>query len=278
MKTMKINIILIALLFIATTFTSCTGVDAGHEAAIIHYGGQTDTTRTLPEGLHWGLSYLWTGTHAYEVREQTITVDLSVNDKNDMLTPVTVTVYYMPQKGKVNLLHKHFGPNYVDNKLQPVLVSSLAKVVPQYSATELNKSKRSEAENLLSSTIVQETQNMYINIARVQLGKVGIPAEVASLAEQTAVQEGRNALAAKKEEEQIQLAKARVAEAQGNYDAGVLEAKTRDLLSAPKMLELQRIENERIMWEGYKAHGKSPFGEHNIFGGDKMPSLLLNRN
>lgn len=59
--------------------------------------------------------------------------------------------------------------------------------------------------------------------------------------------------------------------------AAVLKAQAKDLLSQPKMIELQRVENERIMWEGYKAHGKSPFGEHNIFGGDKMPSLLLNK-
>lgn len=278
MKIKSLFFALVIMFFASCCLTSCIGVDSGHEAAIISYGGETDTTKTLQEGLHWGFHYLWTGIVEYEVREQTVSVELSVNDKNDMLTPVQVTVYFTPQKGKVNFLHKNFGVNYVENKLQPVLSSSLAKVVPQYSATDLNKTKRSEAEQLLSTTISQETHNMYINIARVQLGKVGIPKDVADLAEQTAVQEGKNILAAKKEEEQIQLAKALVAKAQGEYDASVLDAKTRDLLSAPKMLDLQRIENEKIMWEGYKAHGKSPFGENNIFGGDKMPSLLLNRN
>lgn len=104
-----------------------------------------------------------------------------------------------------------------------------------------------------------------------------IPNGISQLAEQTAVQIGRNELASKKEAEQVSLAKAKVAEAQGNYDAGILNAKTKDLLSQPKMLQLQQIENERIMWEGFKVHGKSPFGQNNIFG-NSNPNLLLNRN
>ena len=45
------------------------------------------------------------------------------------------------------------------------------------------------------------------------------------------------------------------------------------------MLEKQRIDNERIMWEGYAKTGKSPFGENNIFGGANgaNPMLMLQR-
>jgi len=32
------------------------------------------------------------------------------------------------------------------------------------------------------------------------------------------------------------------------------------------MLELKRLENEGLMWEGFKAHGKSPFGDNNMYG------------
>ena len=83
----------------------------------------------------------------------------------------------------------------------------------------------------------------------------------------------------RKDEEQVALAKAKVAAAQGDYDAGVLNAKTQDLLSQPKMLEKQRIDNERIMWTGYAKTGKSPFGENNIFGGssNSTPMLMLQR-
>ena len=43
---------------ILLTTLSCTNVDTGHEAAIVSYGGQTDMSKTLPEGIHWGLNYL----------------------------------------------------------------------------------------------------------------------------------------------------------------------------------------------------------------------------
>lgn len=268
---------LIVVLLIASFTISCTSVDSGHEGALISWGGETNMSKTLPEGMHWGFGYLWDDVVEYEIREQTSTLELTINDKNDMETPVEAIVYFKPMAGKVNHLHKEFGTNYIDTKLNPILRSSLAKIVPQYNATELNKSKRAEAEKLLTETMVGESQAMFVEIIRVQLGRVGIPTEVAKLAEQTAVQEGRNILAAKKEEEQIQLAKAKVAEAQGDKDAAVLKAQAKDLLSQPKMIELQRVENERIMWEGYKAHGKSPYGEHNLFGGDKMPSLFLTK-
>ncbi len=37
-------------------------------------------------------------------------------------------------------------------------------------------------------------------------------------------------------------------------------------MSQPKMLEMMKIENDRIMWEGFNKHGNSPFGNNNMFG------------
>lgn len=262
-------------LIMSSALTSCTSVDPGHEGVIISWGGETDMTKTLPEGLHWG--HVTDDIIEYEIREQTMEIGLTLFDKNDMQVPVTVTVYFNPQKEKTNYLHKEIGPNFIEVKLKPLVEGALAKVVPQYSAQDLNKNKREEAETKLKAILSKESAGLYVDIPRVQFKKVGIPDQVAKLAEETAVQLGRNELAAKKEEEQVQLAKARVAEAQGRYDAGVLDAKRRDLLSAPKMLELQKLENEKIMWEGYARTGKSPFGENNIFGTNQSPALLLQR-
>lgn len=273
-----INYLMLLAVTASLFITSCTTVDSGHQGVIVSWGGETDTTTTLDEGMHFGFRYITDDAIEYEVREQTVSVTSEINDKNDMVTPIEVTVYYAPIKTQVNKLHKEFGTGYAETKLTPILKASLAKIVPQYNATELNKTKRAEAEHLLSQTIVSESKTMFVDIKRVQLGKVGIPDQVAKLAEETAVQEGRNLLAAKREEEQIQLAKAKRAEAQGNYDAGVLNAKTKDLLSQPKMLELQKLENERIMWEGFAKTGKSPFGENNVYNGGTNPTtMLLNR-
>lgn len=275
-KLFKLGLLILTL---ATTTIACTTVETGHEAAIISYGGQTDMTETLPEGIHWGVGYLFNNTEEYVVREQTYNYEITLNDKNDMATPVSVVVYYQAQKGKVNKLHSLVGPDYKDEKLKAFIASVVGRIVPQYSAQEINKFKRAEVEQKITQLLDKEAQAIYVNIPRVNFTKVGIPGAVAQLAEETAVQLSRNELATKKEAEQTALAKAKVAEAQGNYDAGVLNAKTQDLLSQPKMLEKQRIDNERIMWEGYAKTGKSPFGENNIFGGtgNGNPMLMLQR-
>lgn len=271
---MKGKIFLVGIASFAM-LTSCTTVESGHEGVIISYGGETEMSKTFEEGFHWMNPF--NDVIEYEVREQTMEIAATLFDKNDMQVPVTVTVYFNPIKKQTNYLHKNIGPNYVEVKLKPLVEGALAKVVPQYSAQELNKIKREEGESKLKTILSKETVGLFVDIPRVQFKKVGIPNEVAKLAEQTAVQLGRNELAAKKEEEQIQLAKARVAEAQGKYDAGVLDAKRRDLLSAPKMLELQKLENERIMWEGYSKHGKSPWGENNWFGNGSAPNILVSK-
>ena len=275
------NLFKIGMLAIAMTLTAtaCTTVETGHEAAVVSYGGQTDMTQTLPEGIHWGLSYLFNDTVEYGVREQTYNYSVVLNDKNDMSTPVQLVIYYQAQKGKVNKIHSLVGPDYKDEKLKAFIASVIGRVIPQYSAQDINKFKRAEVEQKITQILAKEAQAIYVNIPRVNFTKVGIPAGVEQVATRIAVQLSNNQLAEKKEAEQVALAKAKVAAAQGDYDAGVLNAKTQDLLSQPKMLEKQRIDNERIMWEGYAKTGKSPFGENNIFGGSgkSTPMLMLQR-
>jgi regulator of protease activity HflC (stomatin/prohibitin superfamily) len=258
------KILVLALGFVM--LSSCTGVDSGFESPIISYGGETDMSQVLGEGMHYGMNYLWDDTPQYEIREQTMTIEDTYFDNNDMQTPVTVVIYFNPVKGKTNFLHKNVGPDYSHTKLDPIARGALAKVIPHYTAQDLNKNKRDEAEIKLKAILAKEANTIYVNIARVQFTKVGIPAAVAKLATETAVQLGRNELASKKEAEQVALAKAKVATAQGNYDAGILNAKTKDIMSSPKMLEMMRIENEKILAEGFRAHGKSIYGNNNIFG------------
>ena len=38
------------------------------------------------------------------------------------------------------------------------------------------------------------------------------------------------------------------------------------------MLKLLELENEKLMWEAFKATGKSPFGNNNMFG--VVPSVI----
>lgn len=68
-----------------------------------------------------------------------------------------------------------------------------------------------------------------------------------------------------------QTALKKIALAKGNYEAALYDAKTKAILSQPKMLELYRAETERVWAE----KGVSPYGHDNVFG--TTSGLLLNR-
>ena len=59
-----------------------------------------------------------------------------------------------------------------------------------------------------------------------------------------------------------QKALKKIAEAKGNYEAALYDAKTKEILSQPKMLELYRAETDRKWAE----KGISPYGHDNVFG------------
>jgi regulator of protease activity HflC (stomatin/prohibitin superfamily) len=263
---MKKFLNLVIALAMVFSVASCTTVDAGHKGVEISWGGETNMNNILPEGMDMGMHWLWDDVVQYDVREHTMVKKFSFNDKNDMTTEVVVALDYNLDPNQVNKLHA--GINDYEVKIATSLSSAAKEVVPQYSAVDLNKHKRNEGEALLREVLQKELPEFFVQFKRVRFTDINIPSGISKLAEETAVQLGRNELASKKEAEQVALAKAKVAEAQGNYDAGILQAKTKDLLSSPKMLELIRVENESKMWNGFIKHGKSPYGENNIFGSE----------
>lgn len=272
---MKKKVLYSLVALMAMFITSCATVDAGHRGVEVSWGGETNMNMVYGEGMDGGLHWLWDDMVEYDIRQQTMVKKFTFNDKNDMVTPVEFALDYNLDPNKVNLLHANI--ENIDIKIEKTLKSAAKEVVPQYSAVELNKTKRAEAEKLLSEILERELPDFYAEFARIQMTDVDIPEKVAQLAEETAVQLGRNELAKKMEAEKTALAKAQIAEAEGNFKAAEFEAKTRDILSQPKMLELQRVENQRILYEGFKKHGKSFYGENNWFG--SMPgNLLINAN
>ena len=242
--------------------TSCETVSPGHKGVEISWGGETNLKTVYNEGMTTGLHWVWDEMIEYDVREKTIVQKFEFNDNNNMTTSVEISLDYNLNPDKVALLHTQITD--IETKIIKTLKSAGKEVVPQYSAVELNITKRQEAEDKLNKILSEELPEFYIELARVQMTDVDIPAKVAALAEETAVQIGRNELATKKEAEQKSLAKAKVATAQDNYDAGLLDAKTKELLSQPKLLKLKELEVDMK----YAEKGISKYGNNNVFGSD----------
>ncbi len=239
---------------------SCTTVQSGHKGVKVYWGGATELEYVLPEGMEIGVSWLWNGCVEYDVREKTLVKKFVFNDSRNMETSVEIALDYNLNPDQVNLIHT--GITDIDTKILKTLKSAGKEVVPQYTASELNLKERQSAEEALEAIISKELPEFYVEFARVQITDVDIPTAIAEVAKETAIQEGRNSLAAKKELEQINLAKARIAEAKGKYDAAEFDAKTKDIMSQPKMLELKKLEIE-LEWA---RKGISKYGNNNVFG------------
>ncbi len=245
---------------VAFYISSCTTVEPGHKGVKVFWGGKTDMETVLPEGMEIGIGWLWNSCIEYDVREKTLVKKFVFNDSRNMETSVEIALDYNLNPDQVNLIHTKITD--IDTKILKTLKSAGKEVVPQYTASELNLKERKAAEQALADKISAELPEFYVEFARVQITDVDIPDAIAEVAKETAIQEGRNSLAAKKELEQINLAKARIAEAKGKFDAAEFDAKTKDIMSSPKMLELKKLEIE-LEWA---KKGISKYGNNNVFG------------
>jgi len=101
--------------------------------------------------------------------------------------------------------------------------------------------------------------------------KMALPASYKKAIERkiAVLQETATIISQTKQAEQTALKK--VATAKGNYEAALYDAKTKEILSQPKLLELYRAETDRI----WAQQGKSPYGSNNVFG--SAQGILLNR-
>ena len=250
---------------------SCTSVTPGNKGVLVSWGGETDMKKVYNEGMH----YTWFDDMIlYDCREHTLVEKYEFNDLNNMVVPVEISLDYQLDEKTVNKLHKYI--NDWETKLKKTLKSAAKEVIPTYAAVDLNLHRRSEVEHKLTQILSNELPEFYLKFVRVQITDVDIPRPVSQLAEEQAKQIERNNLAAKKEAEKTALAKAAVAEAKGEFEAAQYKAKAQEILSTPKMLELRRVENEKIWAEGFAKTGKSPYGQNNWFGAHPN-SILINK-
>lgn len=239
------------MLMAVLLFTACATVDSGHKGVEVSWGGKTNKDMIYPEGMHGGLHWIWDDMVEYDVREKTLVEKYDFNDANNMSTGVELSLDFRLDPDKVILLHTQQTDLGV--KIKKTLKSAGAEVVPGYSASELNLTKRGEAEKKIADILRVELPEFYVDFARIQITDVDIPDAVAKTAEETAQQQERNKLAGAKEEEAMK-----------NYKAAEWDAKTKEILSQPAMLALKKLDIEAIWAE----KGVSPYGTNNVFGAE----------
>ena len=254
----KLFSLLLIVAFTMAIGTSCSTVGSKERGVEVSFGGKANLVNTYPSGMHWGIHWLWDEMIPYDVSQQTIVEKYSFNDANNMETGVEISLDFALSPADVNKLHVNVNDWKI--KLQKTLKSAAKEVIPQYTAPDLNLTKRNAAELKLAAILEKELPAFYLMFARVQITDVDIPAGIAQTAEQTAKQTELNKLA---------LSKA--IEAENNFKAAEWDAKTKDVLSQPAMLKLKELEIEQT----WANKGVSKYGTNNVFGAST--GILLNR-
>lgn len=258
---------IIALLAMMVSVTSCVEVENGFKGfAYKPYDGGTDTTKVYSEGVHIGFSWFWNDMIIYDCRQKTTSVVETLLDRNTMTVGISASVFYRVMDKKISHLHLDKGRDYEKTYIVPVFEGALKNVIGKYTAQEIVAAKREQVQKEVKKILQEAFKFNYLKCDDIIIRDVELPKKINTAIINKQVQDEKNLLAEKKKLEQENLAAAKIATSKGDYEAAQYDAKTKDILSQPRMLELQRVENERLMWEGFKKHGKSPFGNNNMYG------------
>lgn len=240
-------------LMLTFSMFSCTSVDSGHRAVLVEFGKVQD--EVLDEGFH--VIAPWLDAVEYDVRQKTIKEEFEFYDRNNMKVPVSISIDRSLISKSVNKIQSEIGKDQIEIKEMNSLAAAAMQIIPQYSASELNLSKREEAETKIHNILKKTFPEFYVLCTRVRITSVGIPKSIAETAEQNAAQIERNNLSAKK-----------VEESKNNNEAAEWDAKTKAILSQPQMLELKKLDIEQALVAvkmEYAKKGVSPFGSNNVF-------------
>ena len=131
---------------------------------------------------------------------------------------------------------------------------------------------RNVYESNVTKTLTTALEKEGFTLNNIAVLKMALPASYKAAIERkiAVLQETATIISQTKQAEQTALKK--VALAKGNFEAAQYDAKTKEILSQPKLLELYRAETERIR----ATNGTSEYGQNNVFG--SASGILLNRN
>ena len=127
-------------------------------------------------------------------------------------------------------------------------------------------------EGNVTKSLTASLEKEGFTLNNIAILKMQLPASYKAAIERkiAVLQETATIISQTKQAEQTALKK--VALAKGNFEAAQYDAKTKEILSQPKLLELYRAETERIR----ATNGTSEYGSNNVFG--SASGILLNRN
>lgn len=267
------KIVIIALLVISAIATitivikSVQDIPPGHKAVVFEkWGGGLDVETVYSEGMH--LIAPWNELIIYDVRQKNSDMSLKVLDKNGLEVGIDISILYNPMPLQIGNLHNTIGRDYENIVVIPRTRSAGREVTGQFDAEELYSTKRDALQTQIEMVLMEKFNSNYIALVDVLIRDVNLPKVIVNAIEDKQTQDQKNELAEKLDAEAGFIANAKRTTAQGQKDADILVAQGKaesirliqeQLNSSPEYTELKKV-------EGFIAHGKSWYGENNIFG------------
>lgn len=269
---MKNSIKLLVLLVSIATLTSCgTDIEPGQRAVMYSpYGDGIDTTKVYKEGFTWHA--MWNEMVIYNTRNLTKEYKSEVMDKNGTEITILASVNFALIPNKIGSLELKHGEGYVKSFINPKAYGAIKDVAGRYTYEELYSIKREALESEIEKILRKDFNGNYITLSFVEVSDVNLPSGIAAEIKRKEEQKQKNLTSKLKEEEQRNLAAAKIAGAEGNKQSSILNAeaeaesiriKNQALSQSPKYIELIRAEAQSKFADAVKING---LGEHNVYG------------
>ena len=272
-----LRLTLLLLVSITTlSLTSCgTDILPGERGMYYRpYSSGLDTLMVYKEGFQFHAP--WNEIIKYNTRNQTINYKSKVMDKNGTEITILTNVNYAVKPNKIANLELKHGQEYPKSFINPKAYGAIKDVAGRYTYEELYSIKREALETEIEAILSEDFKGNYLTLGFVEVADVDLPTGIANEIKNKEEQKQRNLTSKLKEEEQKNLADAKIATAEGNKQSKILNAeaeaesieiKNKALSQSPKYIELIKAEAQMELSRGIREHG---IGNNNVFGDGTM--------
>jgi regulator of protease activity HflC (stomatin/prohibitin superfamily) len=223
-------------------------VSAGERAIVLEFGKPQPVA--VAEGLHFRIP-IYQNIVKMDTRTQKYEADLSAASKDLQTVSTKIAINYRVDQNSVVDLYKTVGVDYAAKIIQPIEQEANKATTAQYTAEEL-VTKRDDVRDKMKTILTERLAVRGIIVEEISIVNFDFSASFNQAIEAKVTAE-QQALAAKNKLEQVKFEAAQQLAIKEAEAAGLKAQKEQ---VTPELIELRKIEVEKIKWE--KWNGQLP--------------------
>jgi len=233
-----VGVLIVAFLLVVLVFSSITKVPTGHVGVLTLFGRVTG--EVLPEGMHFVNPFKVN--NKMSVQTQNVKESATVPSSEGLVLTLDTSLVFHLRPDRAADVFQKIGRDYVDKVVEPTLRSAIREATASHSANTLYSAEREKVATSVYTQLVKELAPRGIEIERVLLRDIQLPATL------------RAAIEAKQQAEQESLAMSfRLQKEKQEADRKRIEAEgIRDFQRTVS----QGISDQLLTWKGIEATEK----------------------